>query len=44
MIRELQEGLQEDQNVDLTLRFAMSPEDFLAEDAEPILILLSKGI
>lgn len=40
----MQKELKEDQNVDLAIRFAMSPEDFLAEEAEPILNLLFKGI
>ena len=44
IITELQEELKEDQYVDLSLRFAVSPEEFLAEEAEPILNLLCKGI
>ena len=44
VITELQEELKEDQYVDLSLRFAVSPEELLAEEAEPILNLLFKGI
>jgi hypothetical protein len=40
----VQEELKVDQNVDLSLRFAVSPEELLAEEAEPTMNLLFKGI
>jgi hypothetical protein len=44
IITKVQEELKVDQNVDLSIRFAVSPEELLAEDAEPTLNLLFKGI
>ena len=40
----MQEELKVDQNVELSLRLAVSPEEVLAEEAEPTLNLLFKGI
>jgi hypothetical protein len=44
IISKVQEELKVDQNVEISLRLAASPNEVFSEDAEPTLNLLMKGI
>lgn len=44
LISKVQEELKVDQNVEVSVRLATSPEEVLSEGAEPFINLLLKGI
>jgi hypothetical protein len=44
LIKKVQEELKVDQNIEVNVRLATSPEEVLTEGAEPFINLLLKGI